>query len=206
MPITVDDNDFPASYDTTLNLVQITKTLAHLVKKITGKTAWTDYPTKNLEELKASIDSINSISRPRILWKTTQAQNFTIGTSTTTLYTITIPAGTCSIDSILKLYVDFQGSNTTNTRTFYVSCNSIMLTTINPAQNTWYPFRKAISFNGSLSQPRTNALGLGGFSSNSGSSINSFADFSQEQTILIRGSASVANESIFIESGYLELI
>lgn len=206
MPINIDDNDFPASYDSTLNLVQVTKSLAHLIKKITGKNAWTDYPEKNIQELKVSIDNINSINRSRILWKTAQTQNYNFGTSATTLFNITIPAGTCSVDSILKLHLDVFGANTANTRNFFIVCNGVNLSQFTLAQNTWYPIRKLIAFNGTLSTPFTSTLAAGGFASATGSMISSFANFAQEQTISIRASASVSNEALFLGGGWLELI
>ncbi|BAY16889.1 hypothetical protein NIES21_27230 [Anabaenopsis circularis NIES-21] len=234
MPITIDDNDFPASYDTTLNLLQIVRSQAHLIKKITGKSSWLDYPDNNIQKIltqlesdgsqidaliasnatnatnisnnTAAINSINSISRPRILWKPARAQNFTVGTTASTIYTITIPAGTCSVDSILNLHINVFGSNTTNTKTFLVTCNGTTITNFNLGQNTTYPYKKRIAFNGALNSPYCTAIGDGGYSTSAGSYLSAFADFSQSQTILIRGSASIANESIFINGAYLELI
>ncbi|MBU7587248.1 MAG: hypothetical protein KAF91_31115 [Nostoc sp. TH1S01] len=234
MPITVNDNDFPPSYDSTLNLIQLVKSYPYLIKQITGNLSWLDLPETSIKNLLTSvnqntndiniltqdltnaftsissnttaINAINAISRPRILWKTTRAQNFTIGTSATTLYTITIPAGTCSIDSILNLHINIYGSNTTNTKTFTVICNATTITSFNLAQNTTYPYRKRIAFNNALNAPYCTAIGDGGYSTIAGIYLSGFADFSQAQTITVRATASVANESVFVNGGYLELI
>lgn len=220
MPINIDDNDFPASYDDTLNLVQIVKSQAHLLKKITGKASWENYPTNNLEQLNtamdnlaANIDSIDSQlsdytsqGRPRILWKTPRFQTFNVGAATTTFYTIVIPAGTCSVDSILRLHLNVHGGNTATAKTLGINLSGISIGAIGLSSNTWYTLMKPISFDGSLSSPRTTATGTLG-TTNSAAAIQSVAlNFAQEQTLFIRGSSGGTSEAITVLNGYLELI
>lgn len=226
MPISVDDNDFPASNDDTLNLIQIVKSQAHLLKQITGKDSWIEYPDSSIQEILAklanygllidslqtniansinAINAINAIARPRILWKTPRSQNFTVGTSNLTMYEFQIPAGTCNIDSILKLSIDVYFGNTTPTKRFFVTCNGAQIINLVGGQNAWFPIRKNISFNGALNAPTTIEPTAFGYTAGNISPMTFAADFSNQQTIRIYANAGASGQAIAILNATLEL-
>ncbi|MBD2592887.1 collagen-like protein [Nostoc spongiaeforme FACHB-130] len=55
MPININDDEFPAANDDTLNLVQIVKSLVYLVKRITGKSSWKYEPDLTLDALNSAF-------------------------------------------------------------------------------------------------------------------------------------------------------
>ncbi|MBD2489438.1 collagen-like protein [Aulosira sp. FACHB-615] len=55
MPININDDEFPAANDDTLNLVQIVKSLVYLVKRITGKSSWKHEPDLTLDALNSAF-------------------------------------------------------------------------------------------------------------------------------------------------------
>lgn len=182
----------------TNSINSLSNSVSNLITQVTTN-------TQNIATNTSAIAAINAVSRPKILWKV-KAEGATITNTLTNIWSIVIPANTCTVDSIIDLNLNFNGTNTTSTKTVIITCNNVTITNFTIAGNAYIPFRKVIAFTTSLNAPYTSPVGSTGYNTNTLGGIGNFGDFSQQQTVIVKASTTATSETFGAIGGYLALI
>lgn len=162
--------------------------------------------TTNIAANTLAINAINAISKPRIFWKTNKSQLYDVPAPNLQVAQIDIPAGTLSLNNVLRFSAMLTFPNNTGTRGIQLGCNGVAIGVLNSSTTGVLVLQRYLWFIDSLSQPRVAPADMAGFGTNTGTVISSFADFSLNQYIRIFLTSASGTQQVRLEYAVLEIL